>query len=335
MKYDLVKIKALKKDIRAYLERYDPSYSAKQKRVKADRQLIQAIQQLKETITALGQKAGGTKVETFVADSNKIKDVLSGWATEKLTPIVNDLKKEKLIKEESGKIVGAVEKIKMEKFPDLSPKLDELKKAFQSIKPVDFPDWGEKLKNIEDAIDRIKIPEAKTSTINLNPLERGLSNLLLAIKKQKLPDNKDLVKEIKKLGTEIKKVKTGEVEFPKDIAINNFPPTKTPQPVTHININSLIGIVHSTTTTVTTTLTTLPGYGVLDNRRSVVFYNNSDDTTIYIGGSNVTSSNGLPVEAKSFSPSFDSGPRQVWYGVTSSGTADVRATELSDESSGR
>jgi|GEM_PF-4679092 len=171
-------------------------------------------------------------------------------------------------------------------------------------------------------------------SVDMIPLERGLSNLLLAVNKQKPVDNKDLVKEIKKLGKDIKKIEVGGVEFPDSISVDNFPPTRTPQPVTHININSLIGLVRSTSTKVLTTATPVPG-DVLDYRRSLVFYNNDADKTLYIGGEDVSIAHGTPVPPQSYSPSFDSGPKQLWWGLSGTGSIDVRCIEVSDESAGR
>jgi len=52
--------------------------------------------------------------------------------------------------------------------------------------------------------------------------------------------------------------------------------------ISHFNLNPLRGLIHTTSTTVSTTVSPIPGYGVLDNRRSVIFYNNSVTTTLYI-----------------------------------------------------
>ena len=128
--------------------------------------------------------------------------------------------------------------------------------------------------------------------------------------------------------------KMPEIEFPKSIAVDNFPPTRVPQPVTNININPLRGIVETTTQTLTTTLSKVPGYGELDGRRSLMIYNNDSSETIYIGGSDVTSSNGFPIPAKSYSPAFDAGPKMIVYGLTASSTAEVRVLEMSNDSGG-
>ena len=124
------------------------------------------------------------------------------------------------------------------------------------------------------------------------------------------------------------------IEFPDAISVNNFPPFPVSSPVTHISINSLRGFVKTTAATVTTTLTTLPSYGVLDNRRSILVYNNSSNT-IYIGGSDVTSTNGMPVPASSYSPILDCGISMILYGIATAGSNDIRVLEVSDENSGR
>jgi len=117
------------------------------------------------------------------------------------------------------------------------------------------------------------------------------------------------------------------------VEVTNFPIPKIPTPVTHISINALNGFVNTTATTVTTSLTPLPAYGVLANRRAITIYNNGS-STLYIGGSDVTTTNGLPVPAGSYSPALDAGVRTIVYGVVASGSVDVRVMELSDIASG-
>lgn len=109
---------------------------------------------------------------------------------------------------------------------------------------------------------------------------------------------------------------------------------KVAQPVSHVSINGLRGFVKARAVTVTTTLTPLPGE-VLSNRRSLVVYNNSASTTIYVGGSDVTAAEGIPVPASTYSPAFDASENLIVYAVTASGSADVRVLEMSDEAAGR
>lgn len=139
----------------------------------------------------------------------------------------------------------------------------------------------------------------------------------------------DLIKEVKELKKEIKNLEQPEVIFPDTVNVGNFPPQKVPNPVTNININALRGYVKSRSVTVTTSITPLPGE-VLSNRRSLVFYNNGAQT-VYVGGSDVTVDNGVPVPAGTYSPAFDAGPRMIVYGIVASTTCDVRVLELSNE----
>ena len=106
-------------------------------------------------------------------------------------------------------------------------------------------------------------------------------------------------------------------------------PTMTTQPVTNINVNALQGFSKTTSVTVRTTLTKLPSYGVLNNRRTMILFNNSSTVTVYVGGSDVTTTNGMPILAQSYSPAIDAGVYMIIYGVTSSSTADVRVMEVS------
>ena len=214
---------------------------------------------------------------------------------------------------------------------DLAGFLKDLKNSISEVVKFTHQGLTETAKAIEGLNKSISTGySSKEIVMGLNRLEKLLS------KKEKQAETKDRTNEIIKAIKGIK-IEVRDIEFPDTIDANvvNFPPQKIAQPVSHISINSLSGTVHQTTTTVTTTLTTLPGYGVLDNRRSLIFYNNDSDNTIFIGGSTVTTSTGFPVEAKSYSPSFDSGPLQRWYGVTSTGTAEVRTLEIPDEASGR
>lgn len=102
-----------------------------------------------------------------------------------------------------------------------------------------------------------------------------------------------------------------------------------PQPVTNVSLNPNRGTVTASAVTVTASLTPLPGTALAD-RRSMTIFNNSTSTTIYVGGSNVTSATGIPVPPQSYGPSLDAGPRNIVYAVTVSGSANVRVLEMND-----
>jgi len=208
---------------------------------------------------------------------------------------------------------------------DLRKFLQELRGGIEQNAKLNSTGLLETAKAIDQLSKTItSMTSNKEVVVTLNRLEKVLS------KKTKGTDVKDRTDEVIKAIKGIK-LESTDIEFPKSIDVSNFPPQKIPQPVTNININPLRGLVHTSTTTVGTTLSTLPGYGELNNRRSLIFQNASSTVDIYIGGSNVTTSNGYLLEAGSVSPAFDSGPRQKWYGVTASGSADVRTVEISND----
>ena len=132
------------------------------------------------------------------------------------------------------------------------------------------------------------------------------------------------------------RIETPNIEFPNEMPVHvlTMPPQKIPQPVTNININPLRGFIETNAQTLTTALATVPAYGVLDNRRAVVVYNNDASTTVFLGGTDLTASNGMPLAPKSFSPPLDAGPKMIVYGLTSSGTAEIRVMELSNDAIG-
>lgn len=80
--------------------------------------------------------------------------------------------------------------------------------------------------------------------------------------------------------------------------------------------------------TVATTATRLDTTDETDSvsGSSLAFYNNGA-ATIYVGGSDVTTANGAPVPASSWSPGFDLDPGEALYGIVASGTVEARVLE--------
>ena len=202
-----------------------------------------------------------------------------------------------MLREMRSEFIGAIKEFR----PDLQP----LAKAIS--------DLGRLLSAKRDFNDEGII-------MTLNRIEK-----ILGEKPKKKEDRTDeIVKAIKEI-----KVEAKDIEFPESISINNFPPQKVPQPVTNINLNPLGGILHTTNQTLSTTVAAIPSYGVLNSRRSLIIYNNSSTVTIYIGGSAVTSSNGLPIPPTSYGPIIDASINMIVYGLTASSTANIRVMELS------
>ena len=305
-KYDNRKLETLMNNIRRYLQKHDIDYKERRKKENIDTNFKQSV----------------------------VKQLAS--------------QNEKLLEKLNLSIVGLKGKLDIALLDKkLGSKVEELKKEVASIempKPYKPEVVSPLLKRIENSINNIKIPiqqfPKETSFKEAKDLDKRLKDLIIAVKKIKSSsevkvDISGVEKAVEKLGKKLDKIKTPKFEIPETMNVHSVDPVYKPTPATHISINSLSGTVHTTSTTVKTTLTKLPGYGVLDNRRSLVFQNVSASTDVYIGGSDVTTDNGYKVEAGSTSPAFDSGPLQKWYGVTSSGTADIRCIEIPDEASGR
>jgi hypothetical protein len=92
--------------------------------------------------------------------------------------------------------------------------------------------------------------------------------------------------------------------------------------------------IKSTAVTVATTATRLDTATETDSEghaiygQSIAVYNNGA-ATIYLGGSDVTTSNGVPVTAGTWGPSFDIPTRdEALYGRVASGTVEARVIEI-------
>lgn len=81
---------------------------------------------------------------------------------------------------------------------------------------------------------------------------------------------------------------------------------------------------------VTTTATRLDSLTDGDDSvsgQSFAFYNNGA-VTIYIGGAGVTTAQGAPVAAASWSPGADLNAGDAVYGIVASGTCEARVWEV-------
>jgi hypothetical protein len=184
------------------------------------------------------------------------------------------------------------------KLDDLSTQFRMLAQAISSIpqQKIEFP----------------KLDFPKAQEIDFTPVVEAVQGLNKPSKDESVPVLRDLKKVMQAIADR---------------------PQLTPQPVTNININALKGVVKTTSTTVGTTLTKLPAYGQLFARRAVVIYNNSANT-IYVGGSDVTVANGIPVPAASYSNIFDAGYNMIVYGIAATANNDIRVMEVSSDTTG-
>lgn len=232
-------------------------------------------------------------------------------------------------------ISGEVSVSNLNQNPQLEKVIQSLsiltKKISNEVKVLSFPSDPKltkiilALENVKDAIQSIRLEVPPQKEIRIPEFPKMIQ----------MAEGKSILATLESLENSIKELprKIPQAEFPNRISVDNFPPQKYPLPVTNININPLRGFVKSRAVTVTTSLTTLPGE-VLSYRRSIVVYNNSASTTVFIGGSDVTAAEGMPVPAGTYSPSIDAGPRMIVYGIVASGSADVRTIELSNENIG-
>lgn len=201
-------------------------------------------------------------------------------------------------------------------------------------KEVRFPDT----QKVSGSVEVSRMPDMQGNIVTaLERVEAQLKNLVtkkIPEKKLELAEGKVISDKLDELTDALKKL-PGNMEFPTRVSVDNFPPQKIPQPVTNISINALAGTTKSRTVTVgSSTPVPLPGE-VLAYRRSLVVYNNSSTITLYVGGSDVSASNGMPVPPNSYSPAFDAGDKMVIYGIAASSSIDVRTLEASDIRTGR
>lgn len=220
----------------------------------------------------------------------------------------------------TGRVVATVDRVPpvtVLNLDDMSPYFNEISQGIAGLEASTIST----LKTLTPKEDK-----STKSVIVTNSLDiKNFSDLLDGIEELKKGFNLLLKKDFGTIsGPEVQKVE-----------LTNFRQF-VPTPVTNVSVNGLGGFVKTNAITVGTSLSALPGNAgdSLLNRRAVVLYNNGA-VTFYVGGSDVTSSNGMPIPAGTYSPAIDAGPNMVVYGRTASGSTDVRVMELSDIATGR
>lgn len=93
-----------------------------------------------------------------------------------------------------------------------------------------------------------------------------------------------------------------------------------------INLSPLSGVVLTTAVSIGTVATAIPGTA-LTNRKAIIFYN-SGTATVYMGGTTVTTVNGLPIVVGDYSPPMDLGVA-VLYGISANAGGTVNILEVS------
>lgn len=152
---------------------------------------------------------------------------------------------------------------------------------------------------------------------------KGVKNGLETIPQPVMPSNDEMVEKLDTVNETLKAL--AELQASQ---ANYVPPT-----VTNVSINALNGEMKTQAITVTSTITAIPT-NALANRRTLIFYNNSNQN-VELGGSTLTYGQGLPILPGTYSPPLDAGARLPIYAIVASGTADVRVGEISDQNTGR
>lgn len=211
------------------------------------------------------------------------------------------------------KILNVTGKVEVTKQPPIRvTNMDDLGKYFQSLEQK-LAVWAQAASTAQPPhIEFPKLDFPKNDPIDLSPLTDGLLNLEKAFKNQEKSTDTAILRRLADTMAEY-----------------TSRPTLTTPPVTNVNLNGLQGFPVSTVQTVGTSAVTLPSYGQLFNRRSMIVFNNSSNT-LYLGGSNVTVANGLPVLSQSYSPAIDAGYDMVVYGI-STGASNIRVFEVSKD----
>ena len=304
---------------------------------------------------------------TWKTTDEGTKDVLSslGKMQNSIQSLIPEIKKNKPEKIDISDVVSKLEELKNSigslTFPEITKEktgMPEIIAALSKIEKRILPyplqlslkessSILDGLLSIENTLGTLPKPEKITIPDSFSMREAGqITNLLADIRMElaKLPkqfpsqsvsvDVEGIITSIEALHSEIRSLPKDfpTIEFPDTISVNNFPPFPVPNPVTNININGLQGFLETTSVTVGTSIVKLPDYGQLFNRRAVIIYNNSANT-IYIGGSEVTVDNGLPIPASSYSPPIDAGYQLIIYGVASQAGNNVRVMEISKDKS--
>lgn len=295
-------------------------------RLQADlKRVIQLLEKAKDL--EIGKASVSTETITGFRVNNleklNLENVESlAFAFEQLDPIVKSLRSSDQSNKQTlilfNKLLNQVTQLKLE----------------AARKTIKFP----VVQQVKGDVTVTNFPDTQAQIVAaLGRVEGALKSALVKkeVKKEakiELAEGKAILEKLSEVTESLQRL-PGNMEFPTEVQVTNFPPQKIPQPVTNISINALAGTTKSRAITVGTTPTPLPDE-VLAYRRSLVVYNNSAQT-IYIGGSDVTTTNGMPVPASSYSPAFDAGDKMVVYGIVASSTANVRTLEASDIRVGR
>ncbi|MCL4366217.1 hypothetical protein M1437_03250 [Patescibacteria group bacterium] len=265
---------------------------------------------------------------------SKIKESIDGWEIPQFPEEIrlNEEQNSQLLNSiNSIKIPEPLDRISVNEIDTLINEFKDLKKILSQPKPE-----APKIAKIEGKVEVVNLPKIKEGEkLDISPIVKSLEELkvLLSVPVQKEApvDFTPMLSLLENINDGITQLTNVDEDLrSKKVEVTNFPMQLTPQPVTNININPLQGFTKTTSNTVGVAAVLLPNYGQLFNRRSMIIYNNSSNM-IYIGGSDVTTGNGFPIPANSYSPAIDAGYNLKVYGIAEQAGNNVRVIEISKD----
>lgn len=313
--------------------------------------IVSAIDRLNDTV--LGIKDYRFEVEVANKDTNLHKEVAENTrktasrlkqlvekSVQKVdgsVSITNKTLRVEVTNPQESKDVQKVEVTNPTKieFPEIPKPLEEVRVS--NLSEIEFPEQKVEMLPLVNAVESLKsvVSEINGQLPGLKPKEIKFPKLEVP-KQMSLKESKQLIEAINDglqgvrddLGRVYKAIEEQEPVVQKDSGGKTIVSSAR---VTDVNINGLRGVPKSTAVTVGSTATKLPETN-LQYRRSIIVYNDSENT-VYIGGSDVTTSNGLPVAVDSYSPPIDAGETMNVYAVATT-NSNVRVLEVSSQREG-
>ena len=244
-----------------------------------------------------------------------------------------------------GQIKFQIPEIKIPKIELPKIEVPEIKSPEVKIPEIKIPEIKVPAVKIP-SFPPVKIPEIKVPPLDLSNLVKVIETIKKEIGNIRFPDYPETKIDLSPVIKAIKEIKLPQPEKPEKIDFSavteatenvegaikglRFP---VPMPVTQIDVNPLRGAFKASAVSVGTTAAALPASN-LSNRRSIIVYNNDASAALYVGGSDVSTTNGIPVAAGTFSPPVDAGSSMVLYGIVASGSVNVRVLEMSNDAVG-
>jgi hypothetical protein len=320
-------------------------------RIRQSKLVFGAVKAVKEHLTIIVDdfysqikgflSAHTQKVEIINPDTSLIKEVAENTrkSNSRIGKLLNKDFTNKINVESMSGEIKIPKTIKVSNLKDIKPP-SEIRVS--NLGDISIPKTV-KISNL----DNISIP--KPQKVDISPLEEALRGLKTAVldtkgylpklKQKDLPKTKDVKqvgKHVEAMADRLDDALTSLYELirDKDFGGNSQTVFKSGgggSKYADVTVNGLRGVPQSTAVTVTTDATLLPNNSLI-NRRSLIIFNNSNNT-VYIGGADVTTANGMPIASESYSPPIDASDQMQVYAIAGS-SSEVRVLEVSTDKSG-